>query len=447
MARQQPDRPWDSSLPAAEGQPAAGDASLQSAGPVRPHEVFGFAPYWTLPAAAGFNLSRLSTIAYFGVDIGPDGSVIQSGGGWNGYQSQQLSDLVTRAHHGGVRVVLTAKSFDGPTLHRLARDRDVQARFATAIIDAADLKRLDGVNLDFEGTGSVDRTQFAEFVRGFASIAHEHNPHWQITVDTYGGSAGASEGWFDVAAMAPAVDAFFVMAYDMYRDGRASPNAPLGGQGPADEELMQAYASVAGRQKVILGTPFYGYDWATVDSVPGSASSSPPMPLSYAQILAAGHPRYWDDAAKVPWTAYRDRAGWRETYFDDPRSLALKAGLAERLGLLGVGVWALGMEGDDQSLLAALAGAAGALRPGYNPWRAPEQQPGGGAKGVAGGEPPGAGQDAGAIPTPVASENSASPSPSPSPPSPSPSPRPSPSPTPSPRPSPSPTPPPCLLIC
>ena len=36
-----------------------------------------------------------------------DGTLDESGAGWNGYQSQDLADLVTRAHAAGDRVVLT----------------------------------------------------------------------------------------------------------------------------------------------------------------------------------------------------------------------------------------------------------------------------------------------------------------------------------------------------
>jgi hypothetical protein len=52
--------------------------------PVRPHELFGFAPYWTLGGAAGFDVRDLTTVAYFGVDVASDGSLIQSGSGWQG---------------------------------------------------------------------------------------------------------------------------------------------------------------------------------------------------------------------------------------------------------------------------------------------------------------------------------------------------------------------------
>jgi hypothetical protein len=100
---------------AAERQPATPPAQLQ-----RLHEVFGFAPYWTLSQEQSFDFTSLSTAAYFGVDVNGDGSLVQSGAGWSGFQGQDLVDLVARAHAAKTRVVLVAKTFDAAALHRLS---------------------------------------------------------------------------------------------------------------------------------------------------------------------------------------------------------------------------------------------------------------------------------------------------------------------------------------
>ena len=92
-------------LPAATTTPAAAPASLAAAAPLRPHEVFGFAPYWTLPSSAGFAVQGISTLAYFSVGVNPDGTLLESGPGWNGYESQSLTNLITRAHAANDRVV------------------------------------------------------------------------------------------------------------------------------------------------------------------------------------------------------------------------------------------------------------------------------------------------------------------------------------------------------
>jgi len=76
--------------------------------------------------------------------------------GWNGYQSQELANLITRAHAAGDRVVLTASDFDQSSLDQLTSSLQLQlpSQGADRAIQA---KNLDGVNLDLEGTGSGDQ--------------------------------------------------------------------------------------------------------------------------------------------------------------------------------------------------------------------------------------------------------------------------------------------------
>ena len=82
-------------LPAATAPPAPAPPSLADAAPLRPHEVFGFAPYWTLAQSGGFDVTGISTFAYFAVGVNPDGTLAESGAGWNGFESQALASLVT----------------------------------------------------------------------------------------------------------------------------------------------------------------------------------------------------------------------------------------------------------------------------------------------------------------------------------------------------------------
>ena len=343
-------------LPAAVTAPAPAPPGLSTA-VLKPHEVFGFAPYWTLAASSGFDLNDLTTVAYFGVDVAADGSLIQNDAGWNGYESQALADLITRAHASGDRVVLSVECFDQSSLDRLTRDPGAQAQLADNLISAVAQKQMDGLNIDFEGLGSSDRAGMVNLVKYLSSRVRAANQHWQLTVDTYAGSATDTNGFFDVASMASAVDAFFVMAYDMYQSGVASPNAPLQGPGANDEAAVEAYASVVPASKVILGVPFYGYSWQTTSNGPRAQTTSGPVPISYGQLLGASLPIYWDQQCQVPLSSYHDgQQQWHEVYFDDPQSVALKAQAADYAHLLGVGIWALGMDGNDPAMMSALLG-------------------------------------------------------------------------------------------
>ncbi len=79
-------------------------------------------------------------------------------------------------------------------------------------------------------------------------------------------------------------------------------------------------------------------------------------------IAASGHPTYWDPTTQTAWTSYQVGTQWHETYFDNPTSLALKAQLANLFHIGGVGIWALGMDGNNPAMLAALLGNAPAVQ-------------------------------------------------------------------------------------
>jgi len=357
MAREYAARATAVALPAATTAPAPAPPSLAGAPALKSHEIFGFAPYWTLPRSSGFAVSDLTTIAYFSVDVNGDGSIQNSGPGWTGYESQDLADLITRAHAAGSRVVLTATCFGQTALNQLTSDPTAPKRLSASLIQLVSAKNLDGVNLDFEGEGSGDQAGLDTLVAQVSGALKAANPHWQLTMDTYASSAGDPGGFYDIAGLAPSVDAFFVMAYDMNAT-TPSPTAALTGSGFTDLEALQQYTAVVPAAKVILGVPYYGYDWPTTGPGLGATATGPPAPLSYAQIAAADHPLYWDPATQTAWTSYQVGTQWHQTWFDDPTSLALKAQLANWFHIAGVGVWALGMDGNDTSMLAALLGNA-----------------------------------------------------------------------------------------
>jgi hypothetical protein len=431
--------------PAAPGiaEVAALPASGYSERALRPHEIFGFAPYWNLGAAAGYPFRELTTVAYFGVDVGGDGSLLHSGDGWDGYQSQALTDLVTRAHAAGVGVVLTAKQFDAGTLHSLVDDPAAPARLSQALAEAVRARGMDGVNLDLEGLGTQDRAAFAGFALAVAKGLRSAEPRWQLTIDTYTNSASDPEGYFDVARLAPAFDAFFVMAYDMQGDN-PSAVAPLHGTGSNDTAAVTAYSRTVGPSRVILGMPFYGVDWPTAAGDHAAPASGPQKPVTYAEVAAAGHPRYWDPATASPWTSYQDTDGqWHVACYEDPQSIAMKAELADAAHLRGVGVWALGMDGNDPAMARALLGHAAPVKLALGP----EPTPGAGPPVAQAVPPP---PSPGSPPPPNAGsgppQNPApAPQPRPAPPPP-PAPKPAPVPAPKPAPVPAPKPPPPPLV-
>jgi len=335
--------------------PAPAPASLAVAPPLAAHEVFGFAPYWALVDPASIDLSGLTTVAYFSVDVAADGQPVTSGPGWTGYQSQAFADIVTAAHRGGVRVVLTATCFDQPALDQLTHDPAAQRTLASSLVALVRAKQLDGVNLDFEGTGANDQAGLDQLVATVSAAMAAADPHWQLTIDTYGSSAADPSGFYDVRGLARSVDAFVVMAYDMGSPATPGPTAPLAGAAETDQGVAAAYAATVGPAKVILGLPLYGYDWPTTGPAAGDPATGPAVPVADDQV-PAGAAVFWDPSTHTPWAAYQVGGQWHQLWFDDAASLAAKAQLADADRLRGNALWALGMAtgtGDQQAVVTA----------------------------------------------------------------------------------------------
>ena len=349
-------------LPAATSPPAPAPPSLAGAAPLRSHEVFGFAPYWTLGQSSGYDLAGLTTLAYFSIGVNANGTLDESGSGWDGYQSADLAALITRAHAAGDRVVLTVNDFDQGSLDALTSSPTAPATLSAALLSAIEAKNMDGVNLDFEGDGSADQVGLTRLVTAVSAAVHGANPHYQVTMDTYASSAADPGGFYNIPALSPAVDAFFVMEYSLNYASAPEPNSPLTSTMFSDLTTAEQYSSATSPSKVILGVPFYGYDWATTDGTLGAQATSGASVLTYGQVVASGHPMYWDPITDTAWTSYQEAGQWHESFFEDPTSLYMEAQLADSFHLGGLGIWALGMDGNDPSMVAALDGFAPAQK-------------------------------------------------------------------------------------
>lgn len=333
--------------------------------PLKSHQVVGFLPYWEV---AGFtpDFASLTTLAYYAVDVGQSGALERSAGadpGLAALSSAAFASDVTAAHAAGTRVVLTVFSEDNAVLDAMAsHPGPAAARLADAAAGLLEAHGLDGVDLDLEGTDAGAAAGFVRFVGDFAHDLHRIDAGWTIILNTYATSAFSPPGFFDVQALAPEVDELFVMAYDMQSNQVPGATAPLTGAPLSDALTLAEYTAIVPASRLVLGVPYYGYDFAASGPSPPATAKGDPLAVSYAAVVAAGHRPLWDPTTETPWTSFRRGKQWHQTYFDDPVSVALKTALAADFGCAGVGVWELGMSGGDPVLNSALLGGAAAVK-------------------------------------------------------------------------------------
>ncbi|HVA87860.1 MAG TPA: glycosyl hydrolase family 18 protein [Candidatus Saccharimonadales bacterium] len=343
-------------------QPGTEDAAAMLIRPRAGHpptlsqQVYGYLPWWNLDAGTAGRLQYdlLTTIAFFGIGIGPTGSLDRRGLGYLAFMSPDAVLVTNAAHAHGVRVVPTFQLFGSGNLRDLRAflgSGGAQKRFIGQAIELIVARRADGANLDFEPVPDDLVPAFVSFVARFRTALRARLPTSSLVVAT---SAYAPSRL--IRGLVPNVDALFVMAYD-YRTAQSSvagSTAPLDSSATSVRGAVERYLTFAPAKKVFLGVPYYGYDWPVTSpeaNAPvqtngrryGSAYS-----LSYALIAdwLRSHPKIvvrHDQASGAAWFSYRDssRGTYRQVWFEDTRSVGAKYDFAIQAGLGGVGIWAL----------------------------------------------------------------------------------------------------------
>jgi hypothetical protein len=380
-------------LAPATAPPTAAPAALVNQPPLAARENFAFAPYWTLPQSSTFSITGLSTLAYFSIDVNANGTLDESGSGWDGFQSQDLTNLISRAHAAGERVVLTVTDFDQGSLNAITSSPTAAGTLSSTLIPLLQAKSLDGVNFDFEGEGSGDQAGLTNLITSVSGSLRAADPHWQITMDTYASSAGDSGGFYNIPALGQVVDAFFVMDYELNLQGTSTAASPLTSGQFSSQTTLQQYTSAVPASKVILGVPFFGIDWPTTNGTMAAGAAGGANDIADSQAAANG-PEYWDPVTDTAWTSYQVGSQWHESYYEGLNGLFDVSQMASHYNARGVGIWALGMESNDAQMIAALDGISPGAPPGTGPQAtssspaagapAPGAPAGGGATVVAG---------------------------------------------------------------
>ena len=109
-------------------------------------------------------------------------------------------------------------------------------------------------------------------------------------MDTYASSAGDPAGFYDIPALASAVDAFFVMEYSPNVTAPAQAGSPLTSSLFSDLTTAEQYAAAVPAAKVILGTPLFGIDWPTTGNTLTDTATGPATTQPDSQITGSGHP-------------------------------------------------------------------------------------------------------------------------------------------------------------
>ena len=341
-------RPGESLAPGA----AIGAPLASTAPPLPGHEVYGFVPYWEIDATIADHLKGTSTttVALFSVTNTGKGDIATNQKGYRAISGPVGRRIVADAHALGRRVDVAWTSFGQARNDGLFASQPLQDRVIASLVALRADLGVDGIAVDVEDIDSIDIPAFGAFIGRLRTALRESDPAATITAATGAGPQGAALG---LAASVAGADRIFLMGYD-YRTGSSDPgaSAPISRGDGVERSIawsLELYAaSGVPVDRTILGLPLYGLSWPTASAVMGSPKTGrgdiwvPRRNLGTLldPTLAASY----DPVEDVAYLALPKGRTWQAVYYDTPRSLRPKLGLANEHGLAGAGFWALGYE-------------------------------------------------------------------------------------------------------
>lgn len=278
-------------------------------------------------------ITELSPVWYTPTD---DGELVRN-------DESDTGPVVAQAQEHDLRLIPAISNFrdgrwDADVIHEIVTDPDLARAHVDSIVDVVSAEGWDGIDLDYEMLRSSDRDAYAAFVGTLADRLHAMDRRLTVTVQAKTADQGTADfhAAQDYEALGAAADEVRVMAYDHHwSTSDPGPIAPLGWV----EDVVEYTLSRVPPEKVSLGIGAYGYDWTQGQGTDVMGGDAVALAERYAATVQ------WDAEAQAPWFTYTEPDGTAHTvWYENARSIGLKADLAARMGIERVFVWKLGGE-------------------------------------------------------------------------------------------------------
>ena len=313
------------------------------------HKVIGYLPYWEYDSYPYLDYSLLTEINYFSAELNEYGNII------NDHNWDNIG-FIDYAQAQGVKVKLCATLFNSNSLETLLSSSLNRTNAINNLLNKVLSRNADGVDIDFEMLPSNQRENLVLFMQQLSDIFHANMDNPIITMATP--AIDWSNAW-DYNALAQICDGLFVMGYNYFYSGSqtAGPVSPLGGYFYDLDYTVQDYIDKVGNQldKVILGLPYYGYDWPVTSSLMNATTSAAGIARTYSscQTFLNNYNSNWNTLSNSNWIPYND-SNWQQIWYDDSLSLSIKYDYAKNMNLGGVGIWALGYDNNSPQMWGSL---------------------------------------------------------------------------------------------
>lgn len=312
--------------------------------------VFGWHAYWT-SASGNYNnyqWNLLSDLCYFSYEFNA------STGAPTNTHSWATAAVIDSAQAHGTKVHLCVTMFNSTDHTAFFASTTAQSTLITNLVNAVESRNANGINVDFEGVSSTHKTALTTFMIRLADSLHTRIPGSELSIAMPAVDWG---GTWDLVALNPYVDLFIIMGYDYYYGGSttAGPTDPLynfstGYNYTLSKSITYYLSGGVSQSKLLLGLPYYGFEWQTSALTIPSSTLSTGTSKTYAAIKANGSGfysdanKYWDPNSLSPCWAYSNGGLFYQAWVNDARSMSRRFDLVNIRNIGGIGIWALGYD-------------------------------------------------------------------------------------------------------
>jgi spore germination protein YaaH len=259
----------------------------------------------------------VSDIGYFGAEINSYGQLV----------SVPNARKVPASFGGKDHLVVKCDSTS--LTHFILVEGSRERRELVAALLAA-VRNYDGLQIDFEYIPALDGPPFLSFLGelrdGLGSKV--------FSIALKARTRTLANDVYDYAKIEPLVDRILVMAYDEHWAG--SRPGPIAGMDWC-RNVAEYALSVIGREKLIMGLPFYGRAWSNPD--PAKAYTFPGV----EGLLNENEVGEIQREDGIPTFQYNVPVSVT-VYYEDEVSLSQRLEMYRGIGVRGVGFWRLGQE-------------------------------------------------------------------------------------------------------
>lgn len=308
------------------------------------HAIFGFLPDWEFVQSPPLRLDLLTHLGFFPFETDSTGNISLP-------MNWPWTNLINQAHEAGIKILLTIVNFNPSHIRSIISVEENKLNLIDNVLSIISIFNLDGIIVDFEGLYDEDEGEpIIDFLEELSKNVKSLNQNFEVAFATP--AINWNNDW-NFIALADHCDFLFVMEYDFYGSWSelTGPVAPLEGNLwniNITRSVLEDYQEVLNSdpKKIILGFPYYGAHFISDGNYPGASVIDFVENPRYKEIINISGAEYlWSDEFRNSWLRWND-IDWNQIWFDDSLSLSLKYDFAIEHDVRGIGIWALGYDGN-----------------------------------------------------------------------------------------------------